>query len=114
MDVWIKKARKICKLEHNYNLIAFGLDKRGKLVAFGENSFSKTHPEQKRFAGLAGTAYREFLHAEVACLLKGKGKVYKLIIIRFNKKGQTLLAKPCTTCEIAIKEADVKIVEYTL
>lgn len=114
IDKWIDKARKILPLTDRQNVIAFGLDKRGRLISVGVNSFTATHPRQKYFADIAGSPHKQFLHAEIACLIRGKGLVKKLIVIRLNKKGIPRMAKPCEVCEVAIREARIKSVEYSI
>jgi len=94
---------------------AFAYDKRGRLLAIGHNSYTKTHPLQKRYAAKTGKPDRIFLHAETVALLKAskRGKVYRLVVKRYGKKGQELLAAPCECCREAIQQFDVKVVQHT-
>lgn len=89
-------------------------DKRGRVLSIGHNSYEKSHPKQAHYAARMGEPYKFFLHAEIAALVKCRGKPYKIMIERKDKAGNNRLAKPCGICELAIKEAGIKFVEYTV
>jgi tRNA(Arg) A34 adenosine deaminase TadA len=90
-------------------------DKKNQVVATAVNSYSKTHPTQAHYANRCGEPHKQYLHAEIACLIKAKGKGYKLVVERYNKQGLPMLAMPCKICMMAIKEAKhIKRIEYTL
>jgi deoxycytidylate deaminase len=89
-------------------------DKRGRVLSTGHNQYLKTHPMQAKYAAKAGQPYRQYLHAEISALIKCRGEPYKISIERKNKQGQLVLAKPCPVCELALKEAGVKFVEYSV
>ena len=89
-------------------------DKKGKIISFSENSYTKTHPKQAHYANRVGLHHKTFLHAEIAALVKCRKQGYKIKIERYGKKGQPLNARPCPICELAIKEAGIKFVEYTI
>lgn len=96
-------------------LVAKVFDKRGRLLSSGTNFPKKTHPEQARRAAQMGQDYKVFLHAEISALVKIRdGIPYKITVERYGKKGQPLNAKPCPICELAIKEAGIKRIEYTI
>lgn len=115
MDNLIKLGRKIAeKMDGNQRIVAFGLDRRGKILSIGKNSYIKTHPMQAKFARECGQKERIYLHAELAALLRWDKPVYKLFVARFDKKGATKLAAPCKICQRAIRAFGVKTVEYTL
>ena len=42
------------------------------------------------------------------------GEPYKILIERYNSEGEPVLAKPCEICQLAIKEAGIKRIEYTI
>jgi hypothetical protein len=94
-------------------LTALAYDKRGRLLSVGRNSYVKTHPLQAHYSRKAGKPDAIYLHAELAALLKAKEPVHKLVVTRFGRKGQPLLAKPCAACQLAIEEFGVKHVEHT-
>ena len=100
--------------KNKHFIVAHAYDKRGRLIARASNSYSQTHPIQAKYAKMAGKPLSIFLHAEIACLLRtGTKMVHRLTVERYNKKGEPVLAKPCSICELAIKDWDVRVVEYT-
>lgn len=89
-------------------------DKRGRVLSVGKNSYYKTHPEMARLGKRVDMPEKIFLHAEISALIRCNSKnAYKIKIERYNKKGVPLLAKPCAICELAIREAGIKFIEYT-
>ena len=101
-------------MSQKQELIAFAYDKRGKLLSVGRNSYIKSHPYQLRVARKSGNPAKIYLHAEVDALIKARGKaVHKLVVMRYGKGGKWLNAKPCPSCEIAIREFRVREVEHT-
>lgn len=85
---------------------------KGIITGIGLNSYVKTHPEQARLAAKVGHASKQFLHAEVAALLKAT-KVDALHVFRLGKNGEWLNATPCAICSLAIKERAIKRVTHT-
>jgi len=96
-----------------YNVAAATLDRRGNIIAIAQNSYVKTHPMQKRLACLCGNSSRQYLHAEIAALVRSRRKPHYIIIARINRSGQTRLALPCPICMKAIITAGIKNVLYT-
>lgn len=90
------------------------LDKNNKVIATATNSYQKTHPLQAKYASQCGEPYKVYLHAEIAALIRARGQGHKIKIERYNKHGQPMLAAPCPICQLAIKEAGIKYVEYTV
>lgn len=97
------------------NVTASCFDRRGRLLSVASNSYSKTHPLQKKYAARSGNADREYLHAELAALIKAvkRGKPYRLVVVRVGKNGQHMFSKPCDCCVQAIAAFGVKIVEHS-
>jgi len=96
-------------------LVATVMDRKGKLLAVAQNSYKKTHPVQEHFARLSGNPERIYLHAEIAALLKcGTKTPHSISVVRIKKDGSTGLAKPCPACMLAIKQWNIKEVNYTL
>jgi deoxycytidylate deaminase len=93
-------------------------DKRGRVLSIGVNSYKKTNPMMKTYAIRAGNPAACFLHAEVAALVSlshnDRQKAYKISIARALKNNQTGLAAPCPICQLALKDAGIKVVEYTM
>lgn len=90
---------------HSYldrpQIVAF-TTRGNRICGIGFNSYRKTHPQQARFARLAGNSKKEYLHAEVAALLRSPHDVDRLYVMRFDKKGNPVCAKPCSVCVLAI------------
>ena len=97
------------------NITAIIYDKRGKVLAIGKNSYVKTHPLQSKTAKRVGLPNKEFLHAEIAAIVKCQdlSRAKRILVIRINRAGKTLLAKPCAVCQAALKDAGIKIVDHT-
>jgi len=102
-------------MRKQYKLIATIYDKKGRKLSQGENSYQKTHPYQTKLAKKAGRPGAIFLHAEIQALvrLKNKDKAHKIVIERYDSKGNPILAKPCEICSLALKEAGIGIIEHT-
>ena len=106
---------KMITMRTKFNIKATIFDKKGRILAIGYNDYNKTHPLMKMYACKCSLPHKEFLHAEVAAILKCKNKKpYKIKIERYDKKGNPANAKPCPICEMVIKIAGIKIIEYTL
>ena len=90
-------------------------DKRGRVLSVGQNSYTKTHPKQARLAARVGLHEKEYIHAEVSALIRCKNlsKAYRIVVTRINKKNKFANAKPCPICALAIREAGIKVVEWT-
>ena len=97
------------------DVTALVYNKRGRLLSIGHNSYIKTHVLQSKYAAKANKPAAIYLHAELAALIKAakRGKPHKIVVTRIGKGGCFLLAKPCPSCELAIKDFGVKIVEFT-
>ena len=90
-------------------------DKRGRVLTTGENSYSKTHPLQSKYAVMNGLDNKIFLHAEISALskLKKHHKPYRIVVERYMKDGTPACAKPCVVCSAAIQSFNIPVVEYT-
>ena len=97
------------------DLTAIIYDKRGRVLSIGKNSYIKTHPRMLDYSKAVGLPDKMFLHAEVDAIIKCRdlGKAHKISVYRFNKTGDTLLAKPCPVCQSAIEKAGIKLIEHT-
>ncbi len=84
------------------------------MISVGHNSYQKSHPLQAKFAKRAGRPSAIYLHAEISALIKCRGVPHRIHIERVDMKGNTKMAKPCEICELALKEAGVKIISYTI
>lgn len=101
--------------EKRFKLFATCYDKRGKILSYGENSYSKTHPMMKQLSEeVHGSAIKIHLHAEVQALLRcGDRKPHKLVVQRFDSEGNPAMAKPCPICQKALQLYGVKELCYT-
>lgn len=97
------------------NITAIIYDKKGRILSIGKNSYVKTHPMQAAYASKAGLPEKQFLHAELAAIIKCKdlSKAHSILVTRVNKSGNFANAKPCPICNLAIKEADIKNISWT-
>lgn len=100
-------------MSRRYDITALAYDKRGKLLAVGKNSYTRTHPLQAKFGKQSGRPNAIYLHAELAALLKAREQVYRLVVLRYDKEGHPANAKPCPACQLAIKAFGVKRVEHS-
>lgn len=102
-------------MKNKFELEAQVFNKHGRLLATGHNSYTKTHPWQKEMAEKVGRGKAQFLHAEVAALIKCKSsKPYKISITRKDRWGNLKLAMPCEICSLAIQIAGIKKIEYSV
>lgn len=97
-----------------HNLVAFVLDKRGRVISYGFNEYTKTSPVQAKYAAKVGKSCKIYLHAEIAALVKAKGKGDSLFIARFGKNGGRMNAAPCDICSLAIQKTGIKYVTFTV
>jgi deoxycytidylate deaminase len=97
------------------NITAVIYNKRGRIIAIGKNSYIKTHPLQAKYANRVNEKERIYLHAEIAALVKLKdwSEAYKIVVVRLNRAGVPVSAKPCPGCQLAIREAGIKVVEHS-
>jgi deoxycytidylate deaminase len=83
-------------------LVAFVL-RKGRVVSIGLNSYTKTHPRQAYLGRLAGQPKREYLHAELAAIIRAPDDGDTLAVFRCDKQGRFVNATPCPVCSIGIK-----------
>ncbi len=97
------------------NIKAIIYDRRGKVLSVGFNSYIKTHPLQARHAYKNQEPSKIYLHAEIHAITRcsNLSKAHKILVTRFDRHGNPQLAKPCKVCQSAIREAGIKIIEYT-
>lgn len=115
----LPKAKQERSTKNKFFHFAFGY-KKNKLLAIGQNSPEKTHPQAlnlaKRFnVNLA----HPYFHAETDLISRLWGKYYidssfKMIIIRLNKRGQLRCSKPCHRCEQIIKSLGINKVWWSI
>lgn len=97
-----------------YFILAKCYDRKGRLISAAFNSYTKTHPLQAHFAKKVGHECREYLHAEIAAILRAKGKlIHRIQVERYGRNGQPLNSKPCPICQEAILAFGIPKVSYT-
>ena len=88
------------------------LHKGNKALAFGINSYVKTHPIQKHIP------MKTYLHAEIAALVKRRHyddiSSCEVTIYRETIDGVPALAKPCAQCQIILAAFGIKKVHYSI
>lgn len=96
-------------------ITAICYDKRGRILSVGRNSYVKTHPMQAKMAAQVGSPSRIFLHAEMDAILKVKdwNRIHRMTVVRRNKEGKEMCAKPCPICQRMIELVGIKYVEHT-
>lgn len=96
-------------------LTAIIYDKKGRVLSVGQNSYVKTHPMQKMYAERLKEPYKEFLHAEIAAIIKcpDLSKAHKIAIFRFTADGEPAPSHPCIICQSAIQASGISEVSYT-
>lgn len=99
-----------------YVITASTFDKRGRVISSANNSYSDSSKFMRYHAMLAQEPYKVFNHAECRAIelaLKQKKVPHKLVILRYNSSGEMADAKPCKTCQLAIRLAGIKKVVYS-
>ena len=96
-----------------YWVIAASLDHHNNIISIGENSYQKTHPMQSRLSLKCGNRNREYLHAEIASLVKNRNKPESIMIVRITSTGLVRMARPCNICNLAIRESGIRYIHFT-
>lgn len=116
LDYAVEKARQLPYEQGCVRIYSVITDTRGRIIGEGSNSYWKTHPLQAFYADQAGLPDKIFLHAEVSAIVRltyGQ-EPYKIYIARVDAYGRPCLAAPCPVCNLAIKDHNIKSVEYTV
>ena len=115
INLAIQRANTLPKQRGKQRICAIGFDKKGNVISSGFNSYELTHPMQYKYAKAVGLEEKCFLHAELSCIIKAKGQaIHKIVVARVGADGQPRLAAPCPICNLAIRQAGIKVVEYTV
>ncbi len=100
----LEKATAYCRQHSSggdVRVYAVATDKRGNVLAHAGNTYIKSHPKQKRLCFLTKQTGKEFMHAELRCIIQGlkSGKdIAKLYVARVDKAGNVKDSKPCEMC----------------
>ena len=96
--------------------------KKGKIVASAVNLEKKSHPIQAFYGEKAscihnnnGLSQKIYLHSEVNCLIRSKGRGDTIIVARVGGRGgkELRMAKPCKICSLALEEYGIKHIHYS-
>lgn len=110
----IAQARQMPYVQGERRVFSIVVDKKGKVLGQGSNSYTKSHPIQAHYAELVGLEDKIFLHAEMAAMVRCRGgEPHKIYIARVDSEGEPMYAAPCPICSMAIKAAGIVSVEYT-
>lgn len=115
IDFCIQKAKEIPYRKGQKRHFAAVLDKRGRVVSCGHNSYVKTSPKAFKAAKRVGREHACYLHAEIRALYLDKHrKGVKLVVARVGANGEPMYSEPCCICKEALKDfPNIKSVEYT-
>ncbi|MFA7287403.1 MAG: hypothetical protein WC055_00840 [Melioribacteraceae bacterium] len=100
------------KNNQKFRLGAIAIDKHGTVLSTGQNS-SKTHTAMSKLANKHGHKDQIKLHAELSAILKSRGKIHSLIVVRLLRNGKIANAKPCPICSAAISFSGIKNVVFS-
>ena len=96
--------------------------KKNKIIASAVNLEDKSHPIQASYGRRAsflhnneGLKQKKFLHAEVNCLIRSRGKGDTIVVARVGGRGglEFRNSRPCAVCSLALKEYGIKHVHYS-
>jgi deoxycytidylate deaminase len=93
---------------HPQHKIGCVLVLKGEIVSVGFNQF-KTHPLQKKWGGET----KQFLHAEIAALVKLRSEATTAYIARVRRNGTLGLAMPCPSCMLALSHAGIQKIYWS-
>ncbi len=88
-------------------------DKKGRILSFGVNSYTKSHPKMAWYASKFNDFNKIYLHAEIASIIACDKKPHTIYIARISKSGRISPALPCRICREAIRDAGIKEVITT-
>ena len=91
-------------------------DKKGRVLSIGQNSYSKTHPLMRVYGKKVGILYKDYIHAEIASIVKcsNLNKAHSIHVFRYSRDGRAMNAKPCLICQSAIAAAGIKHVYWSV
>jgi deoxycytidylate deaminase len=101
--------------QHPCRVAAIITDRKGRILSFGKNSYSKTSPIQAKYAKLTGQEEKIFLHAEIDAIvgLRYGMKPHTIYVARVNRSSDVLRAYPCIICQTALKDIGINDIIFT-
>lgn len=87
--------------------------KRNKIIAIGQNSYSKSHPLSNKFNHLNNCR-----HSEVSAIVNfpysiGDINRFDIYNVRVNKKGELRLSRPCGNCQSLLNHFNIREIYYS-
>ncbi len=82
--------------------------KRGRVVSFGWNDMTRTHPKSKTYGNL--------IHSELHALIGLSRKETKgsdVYVYRETRNGVLAQSRPCPVCYAALRQAGIRNVFFT-
>lgn len=116
IEYCIQKAREIPYIKGRARVYSCVVTKRGKILAESANSYTKSSPKMMRAGKKVGLDEKIYWHSECKALysVKNVDKIYKLIVVRVDAKGNPAPSHPCIICSTLAREMGVKSIEYSL
>lgn len=112
-DLLIERAIRLAALsEERHKIGCIIVNKKQKIISYGVNSSTKSHPTQAVLARRCNMPHKIYLHAEIAALVRCREEPHTIYIGRQTKNGYGL-ARPCDICMLAIAESNIVNVVYT-
>ena len=102
-------------MKKRHSITAIIYDKRGRVLSIGQNSYTHSIRLQRKYARKVGLAEKKFNHGEILAIAKCRSlsRAHTIKVFRYNSQGLPVNAKPCLICMQAIKEANIKNIEFT-
>jgi deoxycytidylate deaminase len=82
-------------------------DKKGRILSFGVNSYTKSHPKMAHYSSKFNDFNKIYLHSEMDSLVRLSRQGHSIYVARVDKKGNPLPCKPCRICALALKDAKI-------
>lgn len=111
-----KKALNIHLIKGEQRMVSVITDKRGKILSWAENNYTKSSPKMLKYSMEVGEEFKPFWHSECRAISKlpYTSRPYKITVVRIDKNGKLMLSKPCNICSNVIKSVGIKIIEYSI
>jgi deoxycytidylate deaminase len=92
--------------DHPHHKLGAVITRGNKIISLGYNK-NKTHTKSNH-------SWKR-LHAEITAIIKAKQDISgcSIYVFRETKQGQPAMARPCSSCMEAIREAGIKRVYYS-
>ena len=113
LEYCLQKCREIPYKRGEQRHYSVVVDKRGRLISEAANSYTKTHTIMAKTSKRLGLE-KEYCHAECLAIVRAKGKGHKIYIVRVDAKNNACYSAPCPICAVLIKEAGIKVVEFSV